>query len=207
MTYEEMANDLRHFIREHSITNPVLMGHSMGGRIIFQYLQSYPTDPIKGNIIVDISPCEGEGNNFVEAIRNIDLKNKTLGEIENAILEVCKRKDQANLIMTNLTYEEKEVKQPCYKWKINMSVISEFMRRGHAAFSSQYQGTGVIICGEDSEYVKQTDRPLFTKVFPNLDPASDIYFIKGAGHWVQVDKPREFLLLVSNYLAKLHKSL
>lgn len=38
MSYEEMANDLKHFIHDHNLQNVVLLGHSMGGRIIFSYL-------------------------------------------------------------------------------------------------------------------------------------------------------------------------
>lgn len=33
-----MANDLHHFIITHNLNNVILMGHSMGGRVIFSYL-------------------------------------------------------------------------------------------------------------------------------------------------------------------------
>ncbi|CAK87697.1 unnamed protein product (macronuclear) [Paramecium tetraurelia] len=201
MSYEEMANDLKHFILDHNLQNVVLLGHSMGGRIIFSYLQNYTTDLPIGNIIVDVGPGEGEGKNYVKQLQDIDLKNKTLKEIENNIFQVVQSKEKTNLIMTNLTYANKEEFHSDYKWRINIDVISKFMSNAHSEFYSNYQGSAFVICGEKSDYVSLNDREQFLKVFPKIDINRDIHFIKGAGHWVQVEKPRDFIKLTSQYLS------
>ncbi|CAD8191988.1 unnamed protein product [Paramecium octaurelia] len=201
MSYEEMGNDLKHFIHDHNLQNVVLLGHSMGGRIIFSYLQNYTTDLPIGNIIVDVGPGEGEGKNYVKQLQDIDLKNKTLKEIENSIFQVVQSKEKTNLIMTNLTYANKEEFHSDYKWKINIDVISKFMSNGHSEFSSNYQGSAFVICGDKSDYVSIHDKEKFLKVFPKIDINRDIHFIQGAGHWVQVEKPREFIKLTSQYLS------
>lgn len=47
-THALMLNDycefLRTFINEHNIKNPILIGHSFGGRVIIKYVSSYGTD-------------------------------------------------------------------------------------------------------------------------------------------------------------------
>lgn len=99
--------------------------------------------------------------------------------------------------MTNLTYVNKQEFHSDYKWKINIDVISKFMSNGHKAFTSDYQGSACVICGEKSDYVSLQDREKFKQVFRNIDINSDIHFIPGAGHWVQVEKPKEFIKLTS----------
>ena len=63
-----MACDLKHFIVNHNLENVVLLGHSMGGRIIFSYLENFPNDRPLGNVIVDVGPGKGEGKNYFKKI-------------------------------------------------------------------------------------------------------------------------------------------
>ncbi|CAD8187057.1 unnamed protein product [Paramecium octaurelia] len=202
MSYEEMACDLRHFIANHHLDNVVLLGHSMGGRIIFSYLESFPNDRPLGNVIVDVGPGEGEGKNYVKKLQEIDLKNKSLKDIQDNILEVLRNKEMTQLIMTNLVATNKEATNVNYVWRLNIESISEFQRQGHKEFRSTYDGPVCVICGERSDYVNQNDRASFLQVFPKIDINKDIHFIAGAGHWVQVEKPREFINLTSQYLSQ-----
>lgn len=74
---------------------------------------------------------------------------------------MIQNKDKTNLIMTNLTYVNKQEFHSDYKWKINIDVISKFMSNGHKAFTSDYQGSACVICGEKSDYVNLHDREKF----------------------------------------------
>ena len=52
----EFAADLNNFIIKNSIENPIIMGHSLGGKILMKFLSLYPNQCLKSSIIVDISP-------------------------------------------------------------------------------------------------------------------------------------------------------
>ncbi|CAD8198959.1 unnamed protein product [Paramecium pentaurelia] len=202
MSYEEMAYDLKHFIVNHNLDNVVLLGHSMGGRIIFSYLENFPNDRPIGNVIVDVGPGERQGKNYVKKLQEIDLKNKSLKDIETNILELVKSKEMTKLIMTNLVSTNKEETNVNYVWRLNIDSISNFQKQGNKEFRSTYDGPVCVICGERSEYVNYNDRDRFLQVFPKIDINKDIHFIAGAGHWVQVEKPREFINLTSQYLSQ-----
>ncbi|CAD8120829.1 unnamed protein product [Paramecium sonneborni] len=202
MSYEEMACDLKHFIVNHNLKNVVFMGHSMGGRIIFSYLENFPNDWPLGNVIVDVGPGKSDGKNYIKKLQEIDLKNKNLKDIEQNIYEVVKNKVMTQLIITNLTSTNKDGININYDWRLNIDSISQFSNQGHKEFRSNYNGPVCVICGEKSEYVNYNDRNRFLQIFPKIDIDKDIHFIAGAGHWVQVEKPREFINLTSQYLSQ-----
>ncbi|CAK62933.1 unnamed protein product (macronuclear) [Paramecium tetraurelia] len=102
--------------------------------------------------------------------------------------------------MTNLV--SKEGTNDNYVWRLNIDSIQEFQKQGHKEFRSAYDGPVCVKCGERSEYVNQNDRASFLQVFPKLDINKDIHFVAVAGHWVQVEKPREFIKLTSQYLSQ-----
>src|SRR6478735_667826 len=52
--YGVMAKDLKEFIEEHQLIDPILLGHSMGGKTVLFFDQMYP-GLAKKIIIVDIA--------------------------------------------------------------------------------------------------------------------------------------------------------
>ena len=55
--YAAMADDLYEFIDEHKLKNPVIIGHSMGGKVAMWFALEYP-DLLEKLIVVDISPAK-----------------------------------------------------------------------------------------------------------------------------------------------------
>jgi esterase len=53
--YELMAEDLYEFIQEHQIVNPVVLGHSMGGKTAMQFAMNH-TDILTKLVVADIAP-------------------------------------------------------------------------------------------------------------------------------------------------------
>ena len=53
--YEVMAADLKEFIDEYQLENPIIIGHSMGGKTVMQFALNYP-DAFAKLIVVDIAP-------------------------------------------------------------------------------------------------------------------------------------------------------
>src|ERR1700740_3726323 len=53
--YEVMADDLKEFINEHQLKDPILLGHSMGGKVVMFFELKYP-GIAKKIIAADIAP-------------------------------------------------------------------------------------------------------------------------------------------------------
>src|SRR5690606_4829142 len=53
--YKLMAEDVNEFIQQHQISDPVLIGHSMGGKAVMTLATHYPEIP-SSLIVVDIAP-------------------------------------------------------------------------------------------------------------------------------------------------------
>ncbi len=55
-SYSALAQDLAHFIERHKIENPTLIGHSMGGKVLMQFILQFPGIQVKNIIVIDILP-------------------------------------------------------------------------------------------------------------------------------------------------------
>lgn len=55
MTYEAMVEDLKHLMTQQGIVDPVLIGHSMGGKVAMAFAQNYP-EALHKLVVVDIAP-------------------------------------------------------------------------------------------------------------------------------------------------------
>ncbi|MCS6832348.1 MAG: alpha/beta fold hydrolase, partial [Flammeovirgaceae bacterium] len=53
--YEVLCEDLHNFIQHHRIALPVVIGHSMGGKVAMLFALKYPT-LLRSLVVVDIAP-------------------------------------------------------------------------------------------------------------------------------------------------------
>lgn len=81
MLLKDMADDLSEFIE--SMDNVVLLGHSLGGRVIFKYLSTHHNEAIKkvkGVVAVDILPTAVKSTyvfDLLQKLLKINLKDVT----------------------------------------------------------------------------------------------------------------------------------
>ena len=76
------------------------------------------------------------------------------------------------------------------KWKLNLDVLEAEMPKiiGFPEVSGVYLGETLFLSGADSDYVQIPHRPVIKGLFPNAHFAK----LRGAGHWLHAQKPREF---------------
>ena len=196
MTYAEMAEDVAGFIAEQGLTDPIVMGHSMGGKVAMQLALSDP-DSVKALIVVDIAPVTYGHDmlDYIAAMEAMDLS----GEMRRAELEEELR-DQVDdpgisaFLMTNLERAESG-----FQWRINLTAISAGMS-AIAAFTpptgATYALPTVFIAGSESSYIRDNHRERIMELFPK----SRTVTIKDANHWVHADQPEAFLKTVRAFL-------
>ena len=84
--------------------------------------------------------------------------------------------------------------------RINLPVLRERVAEIGTALpvGTIYQGPTLFIIGAKSHYVLPEDLPLIRQHFPQATEVT----IEDAGHWVQVEKPKEFFDYTYQFLQK-----
>ena len=88
------------------------------------------------------------------------------------------------------------------KWKFNLEAIKDLVCNGSIreiylpSDSPAFEGETVFIHGGKSDFVKEQDKEDILKLFPK----SHFHCIPDAGHYLHVEKQKEFLDILVSYL-------
>jgi len=196
MTYEEMAEDVAGFIDGAGLKDPVVLGHSMGGKVAMRLALDQP-GLLKGLIVVDIAPVTYGHDmlDYIAAMQMLDLSgDHRRAELEEALREEVDDPGITAFLMTNL-----ERANGGFQWRINLQAIAAGMS-GISAFpvpdGATYEGPTAFIAGEHSAYIRDDHRARILELFPKARTVT----IKDASHWVHADQPGAFLKTVSAFL-------
>ena len=210
MYYEEMANDVYSCIVNLNIKdNLILIGHSIGGKVVMQLAIMYP-QMFTHVIVVDIAPIDMNFYkqelpfiplliNIIQGLIKINL-NQDFNSIYHEVLALCKTENYnfALAICENLLkFDDNH-----YKIIMNLNnILNNFFRLlGNITFRDDYnkfKGKAKIICGKESNVLPEF-LDSFQKVFENTENIFE--YIPGAGHWIHVEKPQEFVKAVLEFL-------
>jgi len=195
---EVMAEDLREFIDEHALGSAHLLGHSLGGRIMMQFANSYPEKASK-LVIVDIAAkaYEGEHWDILEALQALDVKQfKSRAEVDAALAPKIPAPSMRRFLLKNLERDGDHG----IKWRINLNAI--YRNYHHTikalALSRRFEKPTLFIRGEKSQYIEEKDIPAIKDSFP----CAEVVTIAGAAHWVHVDAPEQFHRVVISFLGR-----
>ena len=76
LNYFALCADLQEFIEQHNIENPIILGHSMGGKVAMRFALENP-DLIKALIVADISMRTYQRRHrhleMIDAMMNVDF--------------------------------------------------------------------------------------------------------------------------------------
>jgi esterase len=199
-SFPAMADDLTEFIEENQIENPVLIGHSMGGKVAMTYALENP-QKVKKLVVVDISPRKYAERithtQVITQMMSIDLDQiKTRGDVEKILDSKISDARVRMFIMKNLYYKL----HGKLAWRLNLETINQSMDLLFDGIQSenQYKGPTLFIRGGMSDYVPDEDIPLIKSMFPE----AIIKTISGASHWVHADAPEELCYLLSGFLER-----
>ncbi|MBA3665216.1 MAG: alpha/beta fold hydrolase [Bacteroidetes bacterium] len=196
-SYETMADDIKEFIEDHSLLNPILLGHSMGGKVLMFFENKYSGIANK-IIIADISPrvYKPHHDEVLAALNSVDFsKIKTRKEAEAKLGEYIKDFGTKQFLLKNIYWKDAE--NNIMDWRFNLKVItSNYNNIGVEAPEFTSHTACLVIRGERSGYITEKDFPDFEKRFPNYS----LKTIKEAGHWVHAEKPKEFFEVVLEFI-------
>jgi esterase len=194
--YTVMAEDLREFILEHQLAEPILLGHSMGGKTVLFYEAIFP-NTAKKIIIADMAAraYEPHHDQVLAALNAVDFDFVTSRkEVETILNQYLNDFGTKQFLLKNIYWKDASTTK--MDWRFNLKTITEsYNNIGIAAPEFKSNTPTRIIRGERSEYVSDLDMEDFRKRFSEVD----LVTIAQAGHWVHAEKPKEFFEAVINF--------
>jgi esterase len=200
LSYPAMADDLQEFIEDHQLADPILIGHSMGGKVAMTYTLEHP-DMIAKLVIIDISPRKYPERNIHSQVLtymlDLDLEAiKTRSEAEKILSGKIQEDRIRMFILKNLYY-----KLPGHlAWRLNLDAIAGSLDGLFEGITAEgvFTHPTLFIRGGLSDYIQDSDIPRIKSLFP----AAQIALIPAASHWVHSDAPKELCKVLSLFLEK-----
>jgi len=197
INYNILAADLLDFCDQHFIKQPIILGHSMGGKAAMQFAMNYP-EVISKLIVVDIAPKKYPENGhdvIIEALNALDLKSiKSRKDADEALKAKIPEEGVRQFLLKNLTREGDN-----YILKMNLPSLSHNYDKlsENIVVRMTFEKDSLFIRGAKSKYILDPDIPEILKAFPK----AQFVTIPGAGHWVHAEAPDLFYDSVMKFLS------
>ncbi|HCQ28894.1 MAG TPA: alpha/beta hydrolase [Flavobacteriales bacterium] len=196
--YKVMAEDLREFIEQHQIENPVVLGHSMGGKTAMQFAMDYP-DRLQKLIVVDIAPKSYPVHHkqILDALLELNKTEITSRRQADELLsKYIENFAIRQFLLKNLYWKDKNR----LALRFNLEVINrniEIIGQGLENIRPFDKPT-LFIRGKLSNYITEEDYPMIKNIFPK----AEIITFEKAGHWVHAEAPQQFFETVKDFVLK-----
>jgi len=194
--YDVLAGDLHEFLSSNNIHNPVLIGHSLGGKTAMKFATNHP-ELLGKLIIVDIAPRNYpvKHDRILEGLKALPVNSiNSRNEADDYLSKYVAEPAVRQFLLKNLQREP----GGGFTWKINISVLDENIESvGEGIIGlKKFDKPTLFIRGAQSDYIEDTDMNYIKTMFPQA------YLVTmKTGHWVQAEKPAEFVAEVYKFLA------
>ena len=194
--YKVLAEDLYYYIEYHNINNPIVLGHSMGGKTAMKFSFDFP-EIIKKLIIVDIVPKKYKKSD-VDILKGLALLDfdelRTRNSVDVELSKFVKENSIRQFLLKNLYWSSKEK----LALRLNIDVLKDKVVEvsDFSDINIQYKGSSLFLFGEKSEYYNENDDIIVRNFFPN----SKISLIRNASHWLHVENPKDFIKEISSWI-------
>ena len=194
-TYPALADDLAKII-SHLGGKADVLGHSMGGKAAMVLALQNP-QMINRLIIADIAPIgyhHSQSDN-IAIMQSIPLQDFDRRSAVQSALE----EKTGDASLSAFFAQSIEVEGEQLRWLLNLDALERNMQPiiGFPEMTGHYADDALFIRGGTSDYVRGSGEREIARLFPK----AEIRTIDGAGHWLHAENPREFMTILSEYLA------
>lgn len=205
--FRVMSEDIYELINDLNLKNPVIIGHSMGGKIAMHFAIRFQ-GMVKALVIVDIAPdsyldeeTQNAFKNVFDTILQIDPSEySSRKEIEQYI----EQKESSEVLRQLLNKNVQRNKNKKFEWKVNAEVLRRQLPKINTSLKdslgNDYSGPclcpALFVRGENSNFINSQNTWSINHSFPH----ATIETIPNAGHLVHVDQPRAFYELLVPFL-------
>ncbi|EGD76665.1 alpha/beta hydrolase [Salpingoeca rosetta] len=205
MSYEQMAGDVAHTLREGlGVSRASLVGHSMGGKTAMMTALLHP-DLVQDLVVVDIAPVTyplmRDTMRVAQAMKQVPLASghiRTRQDADAALKDNVTDPIVRRFVLTNFV-QGKAPTPPT--WRVNLDAILHEMHNlsgfpllpGDAACADLRT---LFLHGSRSNYVLDVHEEPIHAFFPRAERTA-----LDAGHWVHAEKQAEFVRTVVGFLS------
>ncbi len=197
--YEVMSADLQKFLQTHQIEQPIIIGHSMGGKIAMYFAGRYTPELFNKMVVVDIAPKYYRPHHEDELAGLFAVDLEKIGSRQEAEEQMAQHITQLGTrqFLLKSLYRTESGK---FAWRFNLAAISEGIENvGEGLPTHFYSERPVLfIRGGNSRYIKDEDTKLIKDHFPN----SRLETIPDAGHWVHAEKPQILVEMIEKFISQ-----
>jgi len=197
-SYALMADDIYNWMDEQALNKVDIIGHSMGGKVVLEFLKNH-SEKINKAVVIDIAPWEYAVHHreILDALLSINLKKiHTRKEVERALAENIKEQGTLFFLLKNLYWSSPEQ----LAWRFNLETINRGIEQiGEATWPNHIINTPILfVRGDQSSYIDPYRMNEILKWFPN----AELTEIKNSGHWVHAEQPDLLLEAANEFLNK-----
>lgn len=196
-SYDTMANDLDELIEHLKLENPILLGHSMGGKTVMQYCAFNP-EKVEKLIVADIGPKQYpvHHDQIIKGLKKVPLSQVEKREAADGFLsDYIPEIGIRSFLLKNL----KRGSNGGFEWKMNLNVIAANIEEVGVAldYYLPIEMPTLFLRGGNSNYILDSDIEDIEDIFPN----SEVQTVDNAGHWLHAEQPDGFYEKVIRFIS------
>ncbi len=198
--YDEQADIVADWVREHTATPTVIVGHSMGGKIAMRLALRHP-ELVKALVVVDISPARNVSalrfTTLVAGLKSLRLDEiASRGYADQQLAERIPDDGLRRFLLQNLQRTEGH-----WSWLPNLDLLGDHLHEigGWEPIVGHFDGPTLWVAGGRSDYIRPEHAQAMRELFPMVRQIT----LKRAGHWVHSDDPESFVATLRQFLAQL----
>jgi esterase len=187
-SYTLMVEDLEELRTSLGITEFILLGHSMGGKVAMHYAQNF-SQHLERMIVVDIGiksyPMHHQ--HILAGLHSLNLESLTArSQAESQLRTYIDAEGVIQFLLKNLYWKEKGK----LAFRMNLQVLEREMSEILSALPDEECFVPTLfIRGELSNYILDEDLEGLETCFPD----STMITVPSAGHWVHAEAPDQFI--------------
>ena len=187
--YDVMCGDVLEYMEDNNIEKPIILGHSLGGKVAMKFAFLYP-EKIEKLIVADMAPRRYDTDfhqNLLSTLYRLPLENfEKREEIDKLLASTYEDKGMRLFLLKNLYRNEKKE----FAWRFNIEVLLEKVSNIQEAdfIKGVCDVPTHFIRGGNSNYITTEDKLIINKHFSDFSIAT----IEGAGHWLHAENPERF---------------
>lgn len=197
-TYEEMAEDLFGFFKEHALNDAVLIGHSMGGKTAMTFAAKHP-ELIEKLVVVDMGTKAYPVHHdlIIRSMQALDLENiSSRSEAEEELKHLLDEDESTiQFLLKNVYRKKNHDGSTNYAWRFNLDVLANDIEEMGLPVLKGSEVASLFLYGKRSKYILEEDKGGIAELFPNCTFKS-----LDTGHWVHAQDPEGFVKSVKTFI-------
>lgn len=194
--YDVMVEDVKKYIDFHQLSDCILLGHSMGGKVAMLFATTYP-NIVSKLIVADIGPkyYAPHHQSILAGLNAVDFElQRSRGEVEEILAHYIPDFGTRQFLMKNVYWQTPDQ----LNFRFNLPVLTTTIEVIGTAlpFDKTFQKPTLFLRGGTSDYILDRDLEIILHHFP----AATLITIANAGHWLHAENPKDFYFNAFQFL-------